>query len=246
MPSAPALIDYADIRLVSEKILRKLEQKSHRNLATIRSKLEDLTPLKWPLINSAAPRSDFKVTQEEQKTLHAILSTLIPMYRKLNQEIPKLEKGKEIEILGKKWKIPISVRFVHNAAKEITNVILLLNNTRAELIERGGEEKVKGAYDLLTGRRLAKKNIGILQAAFLGMLFLHPHLAIIKIAAIVMSKAKQQLFQERFEQSLSSLISEGKLTDPAQIKHIFVQILSKIATLHEVKYKQTLENKKKS
>lgn len=236
-------LSYKDICTAADSVVGKLAarvQKRGKNLTPTLERIKTVTPLKW------APYSveRFKVFEDEKFTLQEILSALIPHHRGLKTEIPKLKKGTVVTVGKKSWKVPISVKFVYNAAKELQHILLMLNEDHAHIVGKGGEgNPIKACYDLLTGTELSKKKITWIQIAFLSALMLHPHLVgIVKIFAILtagVSGVNHHLFEQRHEATLAKFIREGKLTKVADIKDVMKQIASGIAIIHRTQIEQT-------
>jgi hypothetical protein len=99
--------------------------------------------LKWPELGA------IRTAPDEKTQLTAFIERV---YRE-----PYAERYRNFDKRLYPTELPISLCFLYNERKQVTDIILLLNKARGKEFEGGGQRRPKLAYELMRGRFCVKK-----------------------------------------------------------------------------------------
>lgn len=171
----------------------------------------DQVALRWPENLPA-----LKLTKGEMRSIDEYVTHQFSTWNNFTQSliISKKESG-----------LPVSLCIVPDHQGKVARVIMLLGEERVGLIGRGGERKVKHAFDLLHGTKLAKKEIQTEVEKSAQRKAKGP-----EIWASGAKGTKQFVFEEVYAGSLDKMLTQP-LSDQ-QIEGMARDLLKQLAAFH--------------
>lgn len=192
-------------------------------------------PLTWPV-----QLADLHLTEQEQAILVNFFKAVNPQIKKCYEPSRSFAKQIIHPVGITRWRLPISVTFLFNAAGKLKGVVLLLNSTRGKAFKEGGQRVPKTAYELLRGIFVVKKNILDNEEQLIDHLMQRKRCGAAQIfgkRAIWDKKSgirKKQYFEALYQGDLGSRIGSLQLFNPIYSLFIIHSLLKELQTLQQL------------